>query len=399
MPLSVFARGSTWCVRGTVSYKDPESGEVFARLVRESTGIGAALPRATAEAWAIRREGAVLKELQGEFIRRDEPRINRIPFTEAAASWLDAKPRGRSDVERVNHLISHWPLTLLVAVNSTAACDEAAAAICRPDATDSTKRRAVHAIVSSIVNHAGEKWQEHGKARLVSVVAKQAAASKRTDWLTPAQAARLLDHAAPHIRPLFLFLLGTGARVGEALALPWSDVDLAAGTAIFRNTEDRRTKSGRDRVVDLPPAVVVALAALPHRDGAVWRVQMTKEMAKRGEAAPAYRGESGQFKTAWAGAMTRAGLVDGNGAPLMSPHALRHTWATWFYAVVKDALRLMHTGGWSSLELVERYAHLMPSEVAPAVASVWGCGSPDDFPAAVARRIGTPAAQASQAAR
>lgn len=56
-----------------------------------------------------------------------------------------------------------------------------------------------------------------------------------------------------------------------------------------------------------------------------------------------------------------------------------------------DALRLMHAGGWSSLSLVERYAHLAPVDVVPQIARVWGVSTPEEFPAAVRGRA--PAAQ------
>jgi integrase len=88
----------------------------------------------------------------------------------------------------------------------------------------------------------------------------------RTLYLTPDEAERLLATAAPHLKPLLTFLIGTGARVSEALELEWRDVDLVGARAILW-----RTKSGRRRNAALPPRVVDELAGLPHRNGEVFR--------------------------------------------------------------------------------------------------------------------------------
>ena len=93
--------------------------------------------------------------------------------------------------------------------------------------------------------------------------------------------------------------------------------------------------------------------------------------------------------TAWRGAMRRAGLaavdeerpwIDRRGIARVetvysypyTPHTCRHTWATWFYAITLDPMKLRTEGDWSSLSLVERYAHLMTPEEARDVHLVWG---------------------------
>jgi integrase len=49
-------------------------------------------------------------------------------------------------------------------------------------------------------------------------------------YLTPGEAGRLLEAAkGDRVYPLLVLLLGSGLRRGEALALHWRDVDLAAG--------------------------------------------------------------------------------------------------------------------------------------------------------------------------
>jgi integrase len=170
----------------------------------------------------------------------------------------------------------------------------------------------------------------------------------RTRYLLPDQAERLIDMAAPHLRPLLIFLLGTGARMAEAVYLDWRDVDLAGARAIFWAD---KTKAGKRRNAALPPRVVAALANIPHREGSVFLSD------KRARPYADRRGASGgQIKKGWRGALRRAGLDTE-----LTPHDLRHSWASWHYAVNRDLLALKIEGGWSSVTLVERYAHLLPA--------------------------------------
>jgi integrase len=209
---------------------------------------------------------------------------------------------------------------------------------------------------------------------------KPAEPKGKTIWLAPADALRLIEAAAPHLRPLILFMLCTGARVSEALELDWSDVDLPATKVVLRDT-----KNGTDRPARLPPAAVTALVNLPGRQGRVFRRDDGQPYADR------ERQEGGQIKTAFATACRRAGLVapllDGRGQPILrdgepemrpavTPHDLRHSWATWFYALCKDLLLLKDEGGWRTLRMVERYAHLMPSELVSQISNVWGASHP-----------------------
>lgn len=48
----------------------------------------------------------------------------------------------------------------------------------------------------------------------------------------------------------------------------------------------------------------------------------------------------------------------------MTPHTLRHTWATWHYAMNRDTLELMQLGGWRRPDMALRYAKLAPADLA-----------------------------------
>lgn len=48
----------------------------------------------------------------------------------------------------------------------------------------------------------------------------------------------------------------------------------------------------------------------------------------------------------------------------VTPHVLRHTWATWFYAQTKDFGGLMDLGGWAKADMANRYRKIAPDDLA-----------------------------------
>ena len=60
-------------------------------------------------------------------------------------------------------------------------------------------------------------------------------------------------------------------------------------------------------------------------------------------------------------ACDRAKLTD------VTPHVLRHTFASRLAMAGVDLRTIQELGGWRSLKMVERYAHLSPSHKAEAV--------------------------------
>ena len=51
----------------------------------------------------------------------------------------------------------------------------------------------------------------------------------------------------------------------------------------------------------------------------------------------------------------------------MTPHVLRHTFASRLVMAGVDLRTVQELGGWSSLDLVQRYSHLAPGHLAAAV--------------------------------
>ena len=93
-------------------------------------------------------------------------------------------------------------------------------------------------------------------------------------WVEPEQALALLEGGSTYMRPVIATLLGSGLRVGEAVALDWSDVNLATGTI---KVGKAKTDAGSYREVDLPGGVVDELrrwrAWALDKELALWKKQ------------------------------------------------------------------------------------------------------------------------------
>jgi integrase len=208
--------------------------------------------------------------------------------------------------------------------------DDTAAAL-YPQATGATRNRQVYTPIIAVLRHAGVHLMLHRP--------KGAQGQSRTDWITPDQARSLLK-AAPGqtYRAFVLFLLHTGCRLSEALALDWSRVDLLQATATIPTT-----KSTDPRSVHLTPPLLAALANIPgDRTGRVFR--LTKGKSVYGP---------------WRAMVKAAGLP-----AWVTPHVMRHTYATWMrqFAGV-DIKALVETGAWRDIKSVARYAHAVSSQV------------------------------------
>jgi integrase len=125
------------------------------------------------------------------------------------------------------------------------------------------------------------------------------------------------------------------------------EVDLVRRHVIFIDT-----KNDERRGVPLHPRVVAALVRLPHREGEVFRRPDGRPCAPLDADDNDDTSAGGRIKTAFRGAVRRAGLSD------FHPHDCRHTWATWHYAQHRDLNVLMALGGWKTIAMVLRYAHV-----------------------------------------
>ena len=324
-------------------------GSIRGRSVDESTGTS---DRQAAEAIRIRRETELLeRSIHGDAVS--------ITFAEAALSYMEAG----GERTHLDPILAKAGKTRLSHMGQAEI--EALASKLYPGSSAATLNRKLYTPVSAVLHHAARKrWCPK------PVIARPKGHDKeRVRWITYDEAERLIAGAAPHLRPLVVFLLSTGARLSEALYLEWEDVDLSRAHVVFRPTAARGIKTDEARGVPLPARAVAELANLPwDRRGMVFRRPAGK-IRKTGRVWLPYAmrdGGGGQIKTAWAGMCERAGIAD------FTPHDCRHTWATWHYRANRDVQALMALGGWKTPSMVFRYTHVNASHLAPSQAAIWG---------------------------
>jgi integrase len=134
-----------------------------------------------------------------------------------------------------------------------------------------------------------------------------------------------------HYWQLCVFLVDTGARLGEAIGLHWNDVH--DGTATFW-----LTKSGRSRTVPLTRRVRDILGKMERtKDGPFGAIKQY------------------QFRAVWHEAKSAIGL--GADSELI-PHCLRHTCASRLVRGGVDLRRVQMWLGHQTLQMTMRYSHL-----------------------------------------
>lgn len=89
-----------------------------------------------------------------------------------------------------------------------------------------------------------------------------------------------------------------------------------------------------------------------------WVFVHTKEgIRPDGSKTPTIRKMRVDDQRAWNAACRRAGIED------FRFHDLRHTWASWLIQSGVPLSVLQEMGGWESIEMVRRYAHLAPNHL------------------------------------
>jgi len=303
MPLTLFKRGDIWHYRGTVA----------GRRLRGSTK--------TADKKLAQRIASDI-EARNWKGHLDGPGAV-LTFAQAAMLYRQG---GKPDRFLVK-IEDYWKDTPVRQIIPSAVRDSAP--VLYPGCGGATWNRQVIVPTQAIINYAAER--ELCQPIKVKRYKFEKDEKVPADW---AWVQSFMAVAPPLYAALGAFLFLTGARISEALAVKWSDVDFAN-----RRVRIEQTKIGHTRLANMPPALIVALANLTDREDRVF---------------PLGRQQAGHI---WKSIIAKHGLR------VFSFHALRHGFATSMLQAGVDPITVAKRGGWRSPQhLFQTYGHASEDE-------------------------------------
>ena len=306
MPLKLYRRGKIWHYRGTVA----------GRLLRGSTKTAS---KETAQRIAANEEQRVWKgHLDPQSI---------LTFAQAAMLYRQAQKSDRF----LRKIEDHWRDTPVKEI--TPGAIRAAAISLYPNSGPGTRNRQAIVPMQAIINHAAEhELCQHIRVHRFEI--KRKAKEPATwEWVQAFMACA----KKPNLSALACFMFLTGARISQALAVHWRDVDFQSRKVLIRATN----KGDDDRRAHMPSELIAALANIPgERVGPVFGFK-----------------SRGNCRTQWNGAIRRAGIKH------LSYHACRHGFATGLLDQGVSPITVAKRGGWKSAQHVfATYGHDVADE-------------------------------------
>ncbi|EAA5284938.1 site-specific integrase [Salmonella enterica] len=357
--MSLFRRGEIWYA----SYSLPGGRRIKESLGTSDKRLATELhDKRKAELWRVDRLG-------------DFPDVT---FDDACMRWLEEKAEKKSlkdDRSRMAFWLAHfegvrlkdvteqkiysavnkmsnrkqleiWKIKAAVAQKN----GEPAPVYSAKPVTTSTKAKHL-ALMKAILRAAERDWKWLEKAPVIKIPSVR---NKRVRWLEKEEAKRLIDECPEPLKSVVKFALATGLRKSNIMNLEWQQIDMQRRVA-WVNPED--SKSNRAIGVALNDTACKVLRDQIGKHHKWVFVHTTAAKRADGTSTPAVRKMRIDSKTSWLSACRRAGIED------FRFHDLRHTWASWLIQSGVPLSVLQEMGGWESIEMVRRYAHLAPNHL------------------------------------
>ena len=191
------------------------------------------------------------------------------------------------------------------------------------------------ALIRAILRRACDEWEWIERVPKFKMFKE---AEGRIRSLTPPEFKRLVQELPEHLADMAVFAVATGLRQANVKGLEWRQVDLDRKHAWIPGSKH---KNGRPHSVPLNEMAVSVLS---------------RQVGKHATRVFTFKGEpiANVYTKAFKAALVRADIED------FHWHDLRHTFATWHRQAGTPTHELQRLGGWLTVAMVERYAHLAP---------------------------------------
>lgn len=195
-------------------------------------------------------------------------------------------------------------------------------------------------IVRAILRRCVHQWEWMDRVPPIRMLKEP---KRRIRFLRREEALRLHAALPEHLAVMMAFSLATGLRRANVTGLQWSQVDMDRRMAWVHPDQAKARKA----------------IAVPLNEEALSILR--QQQGKHPTHVFSYQGKPiTQTSTkAWYAALKSAGIAD------FRWHDLRHTWASWHVQNGTPLPVLQELGGWESVEMVRRYAHLAAEHLAP----------------------------------
>lgn len=191
---------------------------------------------------------------------------------------------------------------------------------------------------------------------------------RRFQPITEEHAKAILEAIRGHrLEGLFYMALATGLRLGELLALKWSDVDSDARTASIHQS----LQWVRGEPLLLPPKNERSIRRVPLPDEAVQmlRAHRRRQLEERLVAGRDWHDSGFVFTNPWGRPLKRWNVYDSfrkrlrsRRVPHVRLHDLRHAYATFLLAIGVDLKRISEMLGHAQISTTaDVYAHVQPA--------------------------------------
>lgn len=202
-----------------------------------------------------------------------------------------------------------------------------------------TRVNRVTTVLNTILNKAFKEWEWLDTKPHIR---KFKEPSIRIRWMTQDEAARLISELPDHLADMVRFTLATGLRESNVIGLEWSQIDMQRRVAWIHPDQAKGKKA----------------IGIPLNDEAINVIR--SQIGKHTRFVFTYHNKPvGKAGTrSFTNALKRAGIEN------FRWHDLRHTWASWHVQNGTPLHILKELGGWSSYDMVQRYAHLAPEHLA-----------------------------------